>query len=283
MSASFTLSAFGDEIASDLGEQLALLKEQRVGLDLRGAYGTNVLFMSDEEAQKVKSMCDEAGVAIHCIGSPIGKSPIEDPIENEIKNLERIMKVGEIIGTRNIRMFSFYPPDTSTNERYDQYVEPVVERLAKLAELAQRDGFQLLHENEKEIVGDTPERCHALVTGVDSPSMKLIWDPANYVQVGVAEQADRYWDLLSPFTTYIHIKDALLGSGDVRAAGEGDGQVKELLTKLKENGYQGTLALEPHLAIAGHSGGFSGAEKMNYAIDTLRQLLVEIGQPDETA
>ena len=62
-------------------------------------------------------------------------------------------------------------------------------------------------------VGDTPERCHALVTGVNSPHLRLIWDPANFVQVGVADLADKYWSLLGPFVDYIHVKDAKLADG----------------------------------------------------------------------
>ena len=66
-----------------------------------------------------------------------------------------------------------------------------------------------------------------------------------------------------------------MADGSVRAAGEGDGQVGELLTKLRDSGYQGFLALEPHLAIAGHSSGFSGADGMAYAVTALRQLMVD--------
>jgi sugar phosphate isomerase/epimerase len=73
----------------------------------------------------------------------------------------------------------------------------------------------------------------------------------------------------------VHVKDAVLADGSVRAAGEGDGQVPELLIKLRDSGYDGFLALEPHLAIAGHSSGFSGVEGMTYAVQTLRRLMAE--------
>jgi hypothetical protein len=47
--------------------------------------------------------------------------------------------------------------------------------------------------------------------------------------------------------------------------------------RLREAGYQGILALEPHLAIAGHSSGFSGPEGMAYAAQALRRLMAEVG------
>ena len=51
----------------------------------------------------------------------------------------------------------------------------------------------------------------------------------------------------------------------------------ELLAALKESGYRGFLALEPHLAIAGPSSGFSGASGMRYAVGALRERMGEVG------
>lgn len=276
MPAEFTLSAFGDEIAPALEDQLTTLRELNISrLDVRAAWGTNVLRLSNEQVQTVKKLCLNAGVTVSCIGSPIGKSPLLDPIENELNNLRRIMQIAEALGTRNIRIFSFYPPDTSTNAHYDQHVPEAAARLFELARLAQQEGFYLLHENEKDIVGDTPERCLELLNSVEP--LRFIWDPANFVQVGVERQVERYWDSLGSRTAYVHIKDARLSDGGVVAAGQGDGQVRELLARLNDAGYQGVLSLEPHLAMAGHSSGFSGPDGMAYAARALRGLLAEIG------
>jgi hypothetical protein len=54
--------------------------------------------------------------------------------------------------------------------------------LAKVAEAA---NVILLHGNEQEIYGDIPHRCLDIVTSVDWPNLRLAWDPANFVQVGV--------------------------------------------------------------------------------------------------
>jgi sugar phosphate isomerase/epimerase len=147
--------------------------------------------------------------------------------------------------------------------------------LSALVDLAASDGFLLLHENEKEIVGDTPERCLALLNKV--PALGFIWDPANFVQVGAEKQVDRWWDALGGRIRYVHIKDARLSDGGVVPGGQGDGQVRELLAKLYAAGYSGVLSLEPHLAIAGHSSGFSGVEGMTVAVNALRGLMAEVG------
>jgi hypothetical protein len=61
--------------------------------------------------------------------------------------------------------------------------------------------------------------------------------------------------------------------------------VGQLLAALRDEGYRGFLALEPHLTVAGHSSGFSGVEGMTYAVETLRRLMretdcIEVQEPD---
>jgi sugar phosphate isomerase/epimerase len=276
--ATFTLSAFGDEIAPDLDEQLTTLNALDVGyLDLRGAWGTNVLRMDEDDLDRVNAVCEAHGVKVACLGSPIGKSPIEDPIDIELDNLRRIIEIGERVGCNRVRFFSFYPPDTSTNEHYDEYVDLSVARIAKLVDLAEEAGFTMLLENEKGIVTDTLARCEAVVKAVDSPHLRFLWDSANFIQVGEERVVERGWPMLSDYIGYVHIKDAVMSDGHVVAAGEGDGQLPELLSLLIEDGYQGFLSLEPHLKVAGHSTGFSGAEGMTYAVNALRKVMDEVG------
>lgn len=276
--ATFSLSAFGDEIAVNLFDQLAVLQELQIGqLELRTAWGKNVLDLDDDEAGKVAALAAKMGVRVSAIGSPIGKSPIDEPMDGELRKLDRIMRTAAIVGTRRIRIFSYYPPDISSNARYDEYVAPAIERLAMLADHAAAAGYELLLENEKEIVGDTIDRCVRILAALDRPNVRFAWDPANFVQVGEADVTARGWPVLSQYIGYVHIKDAFLRDGTVCAAGEGDGHVGSLLEHLRAAGYQGVLALEPHLAIAGHSSGFSGPEGMAYAAKALRVLMAQVG------
>lgn len=275
--ATFKISAFGDEIAADLDEQLRVLNELRIGyLELRGAWGVNVLRMSDADVERVKTSLAAHNVQVSALGSPVGKSPLLDPIENEVANLQRLGQIAKALGTRNIRIFSFYPPDTSSNAHYDQYVDQASAALTRLAQEAEKLDLLLLLENEKGIVGDTVARCHRILQAIDSPHLTFAWDPANFVQVGEAQVTEDGWPLLNQYIGYVHIKDALL-DGTVKAAGEGDGQVADLLSRLRAKGYQGMLALEPHLTTAGHSSGFSGPEGMAYAAKKLREVMAATG------
>jgi sugar phosphate isomerase/epimerase len=53
--------------------------------------------------------------------------------------------------------------------------------------------------------------------------------------------------------------------------------VRELLVYLRDTGYDGVLALEPHLSVAGQSSGFSGVEGMTRAVRALRGLMADVG------
>jgi sugar phosphate isomerase/epimerase len=274
--ARFTLSAFGDEIDDDLQRQLHVLRGLSINyLELRAAWGTNVLHLTDGEVADVMAICRDNRIRVACIGSPVGKSPITDPVETELSNLERLLRIAAEVGTRRVRVFSFYPPPEA--DSFDAYLDESAERLGRLAALAERDGCLLLLENEKGIVGDTPERCARLLQAVDSPALRFVWDPANFVQVGVERPTDRGWPLLGSWLAHVQIKDAVRSSGSVCPADEGDGQVGELLDRLRAAGYQGFLGLEPHLALAGPSSGFSGPSGMHHAAEALRALMAAHG------
>lgn len=268
------ISAFGDEIAVDFEEQLSVLKQLSIPLiDIRAAWGVNCSQFNGDLIDRIKRLCAKYDIAVSCMGSPIGKSPITDPIEIESERLKTIGETAHQLGTRNIRLFSFYPE----GEADASALQSSVDRLATLAEIAREQELQLLLENEKGVVGDIPERCLQLMRAIDSPQLRFIWDPANFVQCGAVDQVDRWWDELHPYIGYIHIKDARLADQSVTVAGEGDGQLLELLTRLRDSGYEGVLSLEPHLLEARHSSGFSGADGMAAAVGALRKLTAAAG------
>ena len=278
----FAISAFGDEVSTELEEQLRVLADLKIGgLELRGALGTGVASLTDEQAQRVKQMCDDAGIVVTCLGSPVGKSPIGDAPDDEEKRLQRLFEIGAIVGTKNIRIFSFYPPNKG--EAADDFVDASIVRLRRLTELAQEADFVLVLENEVGLIGDLPSRCATILRAIDSPHLRFAWDSANFVLSGMPQPIDNGWEEVAHDVGYIHIKDAVLESGAICAAGEGEGQIPELIQKLMQQNYRGVLALEPHLVVAGHSGGFSGEDGMTYAAAALRRVLAQVGAEEISA
>ncbi len=275
MTARFMLSAFGDEIDADVDEQLRVLDELDIGyLELRSAWGTNVLELSDEQVNRLVERCEAHSVRVSCIGSPIGKSQIGDPLEKVVADLKRILNIAEMVGTDRVRVFSFYP---EVEGQQADLVDESISRLSVMAKVAGERNVMLMLENEGGLVGDIPERCHAIVEGVGSPYLRYVWDTGNYPQMGFGRSVKIGWPLLAEYTVCVQVKDCRISDGMITVAGEGDGQVRELLVNLRNAGYVGFLALEPHLLVAGQRGGFSGGEGMKMAAEALRRLMGEVG------
>jgi sugar phosphate isomerase/epimerase len=270
------LSRFADEISPDPQVQLATLAAESIcHLELRSAWSVNVADFTGEQLAAFGAALDDAGVRVSAIGSPIGKIPVEAPLRPELERMRRVADVACELGSRIVRVFSFFVPAGEPPERHRR---EVIDRMAALTGIAEDRGLILAHENEKELYGDTPDRCADLITAVGSPALRATFDPANFVQCGVRPFFDAY-GLIRPYLVYLQVKDALAATGEVVPAGQGDGQLRETLRALHDSGFAGFMSLEPHLAQAGRYGGFSGPEGFRRAARALKFLLNEASIP----
>jgi sugar phosphate isomerase/epimerase len=272
----FVLSGFADEISADPGEQVATLAAESIAhLELRSAWSVNVAELGDEQVASLRRILDDAGIRVSAIGSPIGKIDVNAPLVPELERMRRIAGVADAFGTSLVRVFSFFIPPGEPPQRYRAQV---ISRMSALAEIAEQNGLVLAHENEKEIYGDSPTRCADLLSAVDSPALRATFDAANFVQCGFRPHADAY-ALLRPYLVYLQVKDAQAATGEVVPAGEGDGQVRETLAALAADGFAGFVSLEPHLAVAGRYGGFSGQDEFRRAAQALKAILDDLAIP----
>ena len=266
----WTLSGFGDEISADLQSQCRTLNGLGIGyIELRSAWDTNVLDLDDDQLQAAGRILAAHGIQTSSIGSPIGKIPITDDVEPHLARFSRALHVAEALGAPYIRLFSFFMPAGDDPARHR---DEVLRRMTALTAAARGHDVVLLHENEKEIYGDNPARCLDIVESVGSEQLRLIWDAANFVQCGVRPFTDGY-ALLRPYLEYVHVKDAVMATGEVVPAGEGDGELAQTLRAMRADGFDGFFSMEPHLAAAGAMGGFSGAGLFTQATRTFTRLL----------
>ncbi len=268
------LSGFGDEIDADPVVQLSVLSALGAQhIEVRSAWGVNIVDLSAEQLDGLAQLLTEREMKVSAVASPIGKVNVFDDPAAELARLERAVAAAHRLGAGYIRIFSFYRPDGVAVE---EIRDPVLRQLRAFADLAERAGLVLVHENEKDIYGDVPERCLDIVESVGSPALKVAWDNANFVQCGVRPYSDGYAKL-RPYLVYLQVKDALAGTGVVVPAGEGDGELRETLTALRDDGYTGFASLEPHLAIQHGFGGFSGPFEFGRAARAFASLTKEIG------
>jgi 3-dehydroshikimate dehydratase len=270
------LAAFADEIATDPVEQLDVLESKNIkALELRSAWGKNVLKFDSDDLATLKKLFQERGFTVSAIGSPIGKYPITEEFGKHLEDFRRIIEIARFFETPNIRLFSFYIPDGQDPARYR---DEVIRRLQAFVEEVKGKPIVLLHENEKEIYGDVSERCLDLFAAIRSPQFRGIIDPANFVQVG-EKPFRQCWPKLKESIDYIHIKDALFATKEVVPAGEGDGEIEALLQELFQRGYEGYLSLEPHLNVSHSSIGITGPDGFRRTAQALKRILNRNGIP----
>lgn len=274
----WTLTGFADEISDDIDEQIALLNTLGIShVEFRSAWGTKVLDLTAEQLQTAKHKLDTANIRVSSVGSDLGKIQITDPFEPHLARARHAVAVARFLGARYIRVFSFFIPGVDPTP----YRAEVMARTRAMVELAEAGGVTLLHENEKGIFGDTPQRVADLLTEIDSPNYRAIFDPANYVQCGV-RPFDEAYPLVRAHTDYIHCKDALVPTGPddlgkVVPAGEGDGQFPKLLAALHSSGFDGFFSIEPHLGAFDAFGGLCGPDLWTTAHIAITRLFSELG------
>lgn len=276
------LSGFADEIDTNLGKQIEVLKKLQMNhVEMRGVNGKGLVDYSINEAREIKKQLDESGIQLSSVGSPIGKIKITDDFAPHMELYKHTVEIAHEMETPYIRMFSFFMPE---HESYDLYRGKVMDQLGQFVDYAKASNIILLHENEKDIYGDVADRCLELMKEFYGEHFKAVFDFANFVQC--KQDTLSAYDMLKPYIAYIHIKDALWSDGSVVPAGHGDGNVEKILKMLKDSGYQGFLSLEPHLAdfagfssleqSAGEKKKLSGEEAFTIACEALRKILERI-------
>lgn len=202
--ARFLYSAFSDEAADSIDGQIAACKANGVThMELRGVDGKNISEFTVDEAKALKEKLDANGMKVSSIGSYYGKIEITDDFEPHFEGFKNTVEVAKILEAKYIRLFSFY---FTKGESYEEYRPEVMRRVRAMAEYSKERGVLCCHENERGIYGDIPERCLDLHKELGDV-IGGIFDPANYILNGV-EILPAY-ELLEPYITYMHVKDAI--------------------------------------------------------------------------
>lgn len=259
----FVLSAFSDEYSADFSRQLEGLAANGIyNMEIRGVDGKNISALTASEAVECRRKLDTAGMAVSSVGSPLGKVGLYDDINGSddahLELAKHVFETAHILGTKLIRVFSYYIPkdDAPTAHR-----SAVIERMGRMLDAAEAEGVILCHENESSIYGEGPDECLDLIEAFGG-RLKCIFDPANFICQG-HEAYPRAFELLNRHVFYMHIKDAD-AQRRVVPAGMGLGHIAEItkfLAKSENMFYNGIcyLTVEPHLKV------FPGFDKLDGA------------------
>ena len=286
---SWVLSAFADEAGGSIDEQIAALRRAGIRhVDLRAVDGFNITTLPTDRAQQVRRKLDSAGIAVAMFGAPIGKIDLADELKIDLDKLAHLARLGDILGCRSVRIFSYYNQKAALTP--EAWQAEALDRLRKLRDLAGKLNMVLYHENERAIFGDACAQVQVIAAALRDPAtFRLIFDFDNYNQGGADVWAN--WLQLRDMTDAIHLKDSDR-KGQHVPVGAGAGQVRKILADAVARGWSGPLSIEPHLqhskaVQATGPGGtpnqqyaqMSGADSFQAACAAALKLLGEIKAP----
>ncbi len=237
------ISAFADEYSHDPVRQAEFLESRGVGyIEPRFVSGRNIADLAENEVKEYKSILLDHGVRASAIGSPLGKINLADDFDDHLERAKNCFNNACVMETTLIRMFSFYLRDgqTPTNARGE-----VIEKLGVLIDLADSYGLTLCHENEARIYGESPERCHDILSCFGG-RLKAVYDMGNFVLDGHDPYPMAY-EMIKPYIAYFHIKDSMR-AGAIVPAGCGEAKIYDILAAHKASSDSDFfVSLEPHL------------------------------------
>lgn len=248
--ANFQLTGFADEAAVNLADQISALQSNQMRfVELRQINGINIGSLTVQQAREAARLLQDGGIAVSCLGSPLGKTRLDEPFEPVADMVRRLCDHAATLGTNLIRIFSFYLP---AGKSHEDCRSEVIDRMGRMLDIAEQEGVTLLHENERDIYGDTQEHCYDLHRSLGR--LRGILDPANYLLVGTDPLAAM--KQLDPWIDYLHIKDVRLSDRRIVPAGAGDGKIADILKMMAQKQGDRFLSIEPHLTL------FAGRDKL---------------------
>lgn len=264
----FKLSVITDEISNDFERALDVAaREFALGfVEIRELWGKNIMALDSKEVADARRLLERYRLRVSSIASPIFKvdwpgaplskySPKRDQFgarytfdqQNEL--LDRGFELARAFNTTNIRIFDFWRLDDQA-----PYREAIDRELAGAALKAGKRGITLLLENEHACNTATGAEAARTLRAVQSPNLKLNWDPGNAAARGETPFPDGYALVPKDRIGYVHCKDIIRkqdGSTEWMAMSRGLIDYVGQFRALKKDGYRGVLSLETHWRGAG--------------------------------
>lgn len=252
------ITGISDEAGKDIRTQIKAHKELGwTALELRNHNGVNASTTDFTDAQfdEVRKALDEAEMTVTGFGSAIGNwsRSIRGDFNIDVEDLKVAAKRMNILGTKYIRTMTWIPDEDDMAYTRKEGIR----RYKELAKIAEDAGIILAHENCTGWGGFSSENMLELKAEVDSPNLGLLYDTGNVVSHG--DDPETFFKGIRGHFDYIHIKDASFGvdGGEhtFTYCGEGDAKVADILRRvIKEDGYDGVISIEPHVASIVHHG-----------------------------
>jgi len=295
LDSAFHLSVITDEITQDFGRALEIAAKE-FGLhyvELREMWGKNLMKLDEKELAETKRLLEQYKLRVSSIASPVfkvdwpGAARVDGPSasvqkrdqfgadftfrqQNEL--LAHALELARAFNTDRVRIFDFWRLQDQKPHR-----AAIDEKLNEAAAKAGKAGVTLLLENEQSCNTATGAEAARTLAAVQSPHLKLNWDPGNAASRGEVPFPDGYALLPKDRIGYMHCKDVIRkpdGTTEWAAMSRGIIDYIGQFRALKKDGYRGVLSLETHWR-----GGGTPEESTRQSMAGIKDLLRRAGTP----
>ena len=244
----FTLGVMTDEVSQDFAHALDVIEELGVHtIELGFMWDKNICDLDSHELTQVLRMVRRRGFVVCNIASLfLLHCPIDDPdaYNKHIKILERSIQIAPLFDCQLVRCFSF-PREDDLEAHWDA----ILERLELPVRMAESAGVTLAFENVRMCNIGTGAETARLMETINSPNLRVIWDPANAYHSGEARPYPDGYELVKPWIIHVHVKDVELNTAGKLAwlpIGGGKVDYAGQFKALADDGYGGVVTLETH-------------------------------------
>lgn len=256
------LTGFTDEAAPDLASQIKATQELGWSyISARGIDGKNIHDLSDEEFDRAYGQLQNAGIGVAEFGSLIGSwsKTIVSDFAITLDEVKRCIPRMQRLGTKMVRIMSYAQEPWGENQHEKERFRRLREIVARFADA----GLTAAHENCMNYGGFSSQHTLRLIEEV--PGLKLIFDTGNPVFQRDRSQGEpqpwqdawQFYQDISDHIVHVHIKDCINPKNDGEEPeyvfpGEGQACIPAIIDDLRQRGYGGFIAIEPHVATVFH-------------------------------
>ncbi|WP_035854813.1 sugar phosphate isomerase/epimerase family protein [Kitasatospora azatica] len=227
-------------------------------LEIRTAWGANVVMLGDDRLRRLRGMAEERGLRVAALASPLWKwcqpqatpglvdsfgFPARVARSERLGWVERAVQAARALGAPAVRVFSHLRVEPDLTEHL--VGDPL---LARALEVANAAGVRLLLENEPVCTVAHADELLEMLGRYHGQGLGLWLDVANLHEVGQA--MPEVVGSLAPYVEYVHVKDyrpAADGGRVFCAAGAGCVPYPQLLPLLDAARPTLPYALETHV------------------------------------
>lgn len=243
MNIPFKLGVITDEVTQDIFEAAAFCDKYGLKcMEVRSVNNRSPFDYTDEDVEQIIAAAKKYDLEISAISSPVFKCEYndEEAIKANVAGFCKCAIMANKMGAKYIRGFDFWDKEVPVEVRATMYGEIIA--------LCEKYDVYCALESDPAVHSSTPHKLAELLSAINNPRIKALFDPGNEIWVTGKTSADAY-DILKPCgIANVHIKDGINNGGktDGVKVGTGVADFVSIFKKLIADGYSGGVMLETH-------------------------------------